>query len=182
VSAATLRRAHAVHPITAVQYEYSPFTLDIEDPKIDLLATCRELGIGVIAYSPMGRGMLTGVKTYEDVKNSWFLSRIPKFGEDNFPNIMKLVDVVKGVAARQEPKVSAAQVAIAWVLAQGQDIVTIPGTGSVKNLEQNFAASEVELTAEDLKAIRDAGEAAEVPGDRYPPWFNYMFGETPALE
>ncbi|KAH8878586.1 Aldo/keto reductase [Thozetella sp. PMI_491] len=166
VSSDTLRRAHAVHPISALQMEYSPFCLDIENPKIALLDTCRELGIAVVAYSPMGRGLLTGVKTAEDVAKDTFLSTVPKFSKENFPKIMKLVEKIKEVATKKS--CTAAQLTLAWVLAQGDDFFAIPGTRSPKYLEENFRAMDITLTSQEKEDIREAVRQTEIPGDRYP--------------
>ncbi|CAK5274103.1 unnamed protein product [Mycena citricolor] len=131
VSANTLRRAHAVHPIAAVQVEYSPFTLDIEDPKIALLKTCRELGVTVVAYSPLGRGLLTGAyKSSADFPEGDFRLFIERYNEKNFPNILKIVDGLGKVGEKHQA--SSGQIALAWLLAQGEDIIPIPGTKKIK--------------------------------------------------
>jgi aryl-alcohol dehydrogenase-like predicted oxidoreductase len=166
VTSDTLRRAHAIHPISAMQIEYSPFALDIEDPKIGLLETCRELGVAIIAYSPMGRGLLTGVKTWEDVAADSFLSTVPKYSKDNFPKIMQLVDKIKEIAARKN--CTTAQLTLAWVMAQGEDFIPIPGTKTTKYLKDNVAAQEIELSPEDEQEIREAAKRTEVQGGRYP--------------
>lgn len=130
-SAATLRRAHAVHPIHAVQVEYSPFTLDIEDPKIAVLQTARELGIAVVAYSPLGRGLLTGAyKSPDDFDEGDFRRRVERYNHQNFPKILKLVDGLKAIGEKHGA--TAGQVSLAWLLAQGDDIIPIPGTTKVK--------------------------------------------------
>lgn len=167
VSAATLRRAHAVHPISAYQIEYSPFSLEIESEKLGVLATCRELGIAVIAYSPIGRGLLTGqVKSYADLEAGDFRKMIPRFSAENFPKIMALADKFRAVADRHGCNTS--QVCLAWVLAQGDDIIPIPGTKTPKYLDMNHEAAHIVLTAEELSELRRAAEETEVPGDRYP--------------
>ncbi|KAF8178870.1 NADP-dependent oxidoreductase domain-containing protein [Mycena galopus ATCC 62051] len=183
VSATTLRRAHAVHPIAAVQVEYSPFTLDIEDPKIGLLATARELGVQVVAYSPLGRGLLTGqFKSPDDFGDDDFRKGIPRYSAENFPNILKLGDGLKSIGTKYGGA-TAGQVALAWLLAQGDDIITIPGTKKIKYLEENIAASKLMLSAEDLQAVRDvAAEADSGQGERYPAvMMSLMFADTPAL-
>lgn len=130
-SADTLRRAHAVHPISALQVEYSPFTLDIEDPKIGLLKVARELGVAIVAYSPLGRGLLTGqFKGPEDFEAGDFRLTVARYSKENFPNILKLVDGLKGIGEKHGA--TAGQVALAWLLAQGDDVLPIPGTRSVK--------------------------------------------------
>ncbi|KAF8177546.1 NADP-dependent oxidoreductase domain-containing protein [Mycena galopus ATCC 62051] len=183
VSAATLRRAYAVHPIAAVQVEYSAFTLDIEDPKIGLLAAARELGVQVVAYAPLGRGLLTGqFKSPNDFADDDFRKSVPRYSAENFPNILKLADVMKSIAAKY-PGATAGQVALAWLLAQGDDIITIPGTKKIKYLEENIAAGKLSLSAEDLKAVRSiAAQADAGQGDRYPAMMMpLMFADTPAL-
>ncbi|KAF8187577.1 NADP-dependent oxidoreductase domain-containing protein [Mycena galopus ATCC 62051] len=183
VSAATLRRAHAVHPIAAVQVEYSPFTLDIEDPKIGLLATARELGVQVVAYSPLGRGLLTGqFKSPDDFGDDDFRKGIPRYSAENFPNILKLGNGLKSIGTKYGGA-TAGQVALAWLLAQGDDIITIPGTKKIKYLEENIAAGKLALSAEDLEAVRDvAAEADAGQGERYPAaMMSLMFADTPPL-
>ncbi|KAJ5225201.1 NADP-dependent oxidoreductase domain-containing protein [Penicillium chermesinum] len=166
VSAATLRRAHAVHPITAYQIEYSPFATDIERPTIDLLNTCRELGIAVVAYSPVGRGVLSGqIKSADDIAENDFRKTLPKYSAENFPNILKLANGFEKVA--QAHGYTSAQVAIAWLLAQGPDIIPIPGTRSTARIEENTAASLVKLTDEELKELRELVDKTEIPGERY---------------
>ncbi|KAJ3573319.1 hypothetical protein NP233_g2515 [Leucocoprinus birnbaumii] len=130
-SAATLRRAHAVHPITAYQVEYSPFTLDIEDEKIALLKTCRELGITVVAYAPLGRGLLTGqYRSPDDFEDGDVRKYLPRFSKDNFPNVLKIADGIAEIGKAHNA--TAGQVSLAWVLAQGKDVIPIPGTRKVK--------------------------------------------------
>ncbi|KAF7334644.1 Aldo-ket-red domain-containing protein [Mycena venus] len=183
VSADTLRRAHAVHPISALQVEYSPFTLDIEDPKIGLLATARELGVKVVAYSPLGRGLLTGqYKSPDDFEDGDFRKAIPRYSADNFPNILKLADGLKSIGTKYGGA-TAGQVALAWLLAQGDDVIPIPGTKKIKYLEENIAAGKLTLSAEDVQAVRDvAAKADAAQGDRYPAaMLAQMFIDTPAL-
>ncbi|KAF8178862.1 NADP-dependent oxidoreductase domain-containing protein [Mycena galopus ATCC 62051] len=183
VSAATLRRAHAVHPIAALQVEYSPFTLDIEDPKIGLLATARELGVQVVAYSPLGRGLLTGqFKSPDDFGDDDFRKGIPRYSAENFPNILKLGNGLKSIGTKYGGA-TAGQIALAWLLAQGDDIITIPGTKKIKYLEENIAAGKLALSAEDLEAVRDvAAEADAGQGERYPAaMMSLMFADTPPL-
>ncbi|KAJ7435780.1 NADP-dependent oxidoreductase domain-containing protein [Mycena galericulata] len=183
VSASTLRRAHAVHPIAAIQVEYSPFTLDIEDPKINLLNTARELGVKIVAYSPLGRGLITGqYKSPADFEDSDFRKMIPRYNAENFPNILKLADGLKAIGAKNGGA-TAGQVALAWLLAQGDDIIPIPGTKKIKYLEENIAAGALKLSAEDVQAVRDvAAKADATHGERYPPGLAEMlFCETPAL-
>ncbi|KAL8771711.1 MAG: hypothetical protein Q9209_002902 [Squamulea sp. 1 TL-2023] len=125
VSSATLRRAYAIHPITCVQMEYSPFAMDIEDPKISLLKTCRELGVATVAYSPLGRGFLTGAyKSPADFEEGDFRKYSPRFSEENFPKNLELVKHLQEIAQRKS--CSAGQLSLAWLLAQGNDIFPIP--------------------------------------------------------
>lgn len=167
-SAETIRRAHKVHPISAYQIEYSPFTLDIEDPKINVLKTCRELGITVVAYSPLGRGMLTGqYRSRDDFHEDDWRLQVPRFSKENFHKNLELVDNVKTLADRK--KVTAGQVTLAWLLAQGDDIVPIPGTKKVKYLQENVEAAFIKLSQEEIGEVRKMAEGAEVHGERYPP-------------
>lgn len=167
VSADTLRRAHAVHPISAVQIEYSPFALDIEDPRIGLLEACRELGVAVVAYSPVGRGLLTGrYATRESFTKDAFLSIMPRYSEENFPAIQKLLEVIKTVA--QKKGTTPTQTTLAWLLAREPSVIPIPGTRSIKYLEENTASADIHLTDEENKLITDAANATKLVGDRYP--------------
>lgn len=125
VSAKTLRRAHAVHPIAAIQAEYSPFCMDLESPEIDLLRTCRELGVTVVAYSPLGRGLLTGqIKSPDDFEDTDFRKHAPRYSKENFSKNIELVDSLNRLAAKKG--CSTGELVLAWILAQGEDIVTIP--------------------------------------------------------
>jgi aryl-alcohol dehydrogenase-like predicted oxidoreductase len=163
---ATVRRAHAVHPISAGQYEYSLFS---RDPEEELLATLRELGIGLVAYSPLGRGFLSGqIKSPDDFGEDDFRRDHPRFTGDNFARNLDLVDRVRELAAGKG--VTPSQLAIAWVLAQGEDVVPIPGTKRRQYLEENAGALEVRLTAEDLAAIEEVAPRGAVAGERYLPF------------
>jgi len=171
-----------VHPIAAVQVEYSPFTLDIEFPEIELLKTCRELGIKIVAYSPLGRGILTGqITSADDFGESDFRKFIPKYSKENFPKILDLVETLKNIGAQYGA--TSGQVAIAWLLAQGDDIIPIPGTSKVKYLEENMGTLQVKLTTNDLEEIRNKAEGAEtLRVARYPPgMLEQLFAETPEL-
>jgi aryl-alcohol dehydrogenase-like predicted oxidoreductase len=160
----TIRRAAAVHPIAALQSEYSLWSRDPEDGILD---TVRELGIGFVAYSPLGRGFLTGqIKTLDDLADGDFRRRGPRFQGDNLQRNLDLVAKVEEIAG--EKGVTPGQLAIAWVLAQGDDIVPIPGTKRVKYLEQNAAAVDVELGEDDLQRIEAAFPKGATAGDRYP--------------
>ncbi len=182
VSSASLRRAHAVHPISAVQIEYSPFTTDIESPDIALLKTCRELGVATVAYSPLGRGMLTGAyKSPADFEEGDFRKNSPRFSEENFPKNLKLVEEINQVAKTKG--CTPGQLTLAWLLAQGPDIIPIPGTKKIKYLEENIAALDVELTSSENAEIRKAVESAEVHGQRYPEqMMGALFADTPELK
>lgn len=166
-SAATLRRAHAVHPISAYQVEYSPFALDIESKTTDVLNTCRELGITVIAYSPIGRGILSGqIQSPADLPEGDFRLMLPKYSQENFPKILELVKGLKGIAEAHNS--TTAQVALAWVLAQGSDIIPIPGTKSTARMDENAAASQLKLSDKEVQQVRELIKRTEVIGDRYP--------------
>src|SRR4051795_13401391 len=160
----TIRRAHAVHPISALQTEYSLWT---RDPEQGILDTTRELGIGFIAYSPLGRGFLTGaISSPDDLADDDFRRNNPRFKREVFDQNMELVRVVEEIAGEHEVKPS--QIAIAWVLSRGDDVVPIPGTKRVKYLEENVAASNIELTDEDLKRVDGAFPVGAAQGERYP--------------
>lgn len=163
-AAATIRRAHKVHPISALQTEYSLWTRDPED---EILPTVRELGIGFVAYSPLGRGFLTGrYRRYEDLEANDYRRNNPRFQGENFQKNLQVVDKVNELAQRKSATPS--QLALAWVMAQGQDIVPIPGTKHVKYLEQNAAAASVKLTADELKQIDAIAPKGFTAGTRYP--------------
>ncbi|KAK9775011.1 putative Aldo-keto reductase [Seiridium cardinale] len=178
VSSETLRRAHAVHPIAAVQMEYSPFTTDIEDPKIGLLDTCRELGVAVVAYSPLSRGLLTGqVRSHADFDEGDIRRFFPRFSEENFPKNLKIVDALGEIAAKKS--CTAGQLSLAWLLSQGGDIFPIPGTSKIKYLEENFAAAHVELTSDEIAHIRSLVDNA-ASGAKWPDKYNLaLFADTP---
>jgi aryl-alcohol dehydrogenase-like predicted oxidoreductase len=161
----TVRRAHAVHPISAGQYEWSLFTRDLED---GLLGTLRQLGIGVVAYSPLGRGFLSGrVTSPDDFGDDDFRRGHPRFSGENFARNLELVERVRQLAAAKG--VTPSQLAIAWVLSRGDDVVPIPGTKRRRYLEENAGALEVELTADDLAAIEEVTPRGSVAGERYTP-------------
>lgn len=160
---ATLRRAHAVHPIAALQTEYSLWSREPED---ELLATCRELGVTFVAYSPLGRGMLSGqIRSVEDLADNDFRRLTPRFQGENFQKNLDVVDRVKALAAQRG--CSAAQLALAWVLAQGQDIVPIPGTRALARLRDNAAAVALSLSPADLAAIEAVAPKGFARGTRY---------------
>jgi aryl-alcohol dehydrogenase-like predicted oxidoreductase len=163
-SSQTVRRAHAVHPITALQTEYSLWSREPED---EILATVRELGIAFVAYSPLGRGFLTGeIKRYEDFAEDDFRRLSPRFQGENFARNLKVVRRVKKIAEKKD--CTPAQLALAWVLAQGDDVIPIPGTKRRSYLEENAAAVDVTLTAQDLKRLEEVAPRGVASGSRYP--------------
>jgi Predicted oxidoreductases (related to aryl-alcohol dehydrogenases) len=164
-SAKTIRRANAVHQITALQSEYSLWTRDIEG---EIMQTCRELGIGIVPYSPLGRGFLTGkIKNVNDLAPDDFRRQShPRFMEENFKKNLRIVEIVEQIAA--EKGCTPAQLALAWVLAQGDDIVPIPGTKQVKYLEENVGALSIKLNSDDLRRVASAIPPESVAGERYP--------------
>jgi aryl-alcohol dehydrogenase-like predicted oxidoreductase len=163
-SAKTIRRAHATHPIAAVQSEYSLWSRDIEN---EVLPTLRELRIGLVAYSPLGRGFLSGeYKSIEDFPQGDFRRLNPRFQGENFKRNLEVVERVNKIAA--EKGVTPSQLALAWVLARGEDIVPIPGTKRRKYLEENVAAVNIHLTASDLSRIEEVAPKGFASGDRYP--------------
>jgi aryl-alcohol dehydrogenase-like predicted oxidoreductase len=164
VSARTLRRAHAVHPIAAVQSEYSLWT---REPEAEVLPACRELGVSFVAYSPLGRGFLTGsIGKDTDLAANDFRRISPRFQHDNLERNLRLVDVVKTLAAARG--VTPGQMALAWLLHQGKDIVPIPGTKRIKYLEENVAAVSLTLSTDDLARLNQALPLGAAAGDRYP--------------
>ncbi|KAI2635717.1 putative aldo-keto reductase [Hypomontagnella submonticulosa] len=161
----TLIRASKIHQISAYQIEYSPFSMDIEKPEVGLLKTCRELGIATVAYSPLGRGMLTGqYKTIDDFDENDFRRSIPRFSAENFDKNIQLVNTLKAIADKKG--CTSGQLTLAWMMNQGDDIFPIPGTKKIKYLEENWGANDVTLTPEEDKKIREAIERTEVHGTR----------------
>ena len=162
--AKTLRRAVKVHPIAALQTEYSLWT---RDPEEEILPTCRELGIGFVAYSPLGRGFLTGqLKKFEDLAADDYRRLSPRFQGENFQTNLDLVKKVEELA--REKGCEPSQLALAWVLAQGDDVVPIPGTKRRKYLEENAAAVDLELSSEDLRHLTEVFPSGAASGMRYP--------------
>jgi aryl-alcohol dehydrogenase-like predicted oxidoreductase len=160
----TIRRAHQVHPISALQTEYSLWTRDVENA---ILPATRELGIGFVAYSPLGRGFLSGrFRSPEDIPEGDFRRHNPRFQGENFERNMKIVERVREIA--DEKGVTPAQLALAWVLHRGEEIAPIPGTKHRRYLEENVAATEIELTADDLRRLDEAAPPGGTAGDRYP--------------
>lgn len=164
VAPQTIRRAHKMHPIAALQTEYSLWT---RDPEGEVIPTCRELGITFVAYSPLGRGFLTGkIQSLNDLDPSDWRRRNPRFEEQNLQRNLDLTKRVQSLA--QEKKCTPAQLALAWLLAQGDDIVPIPGTKREKYLEENAAAAQIRLSAEDLARIEKVAPHGVAAGQRYP--------------
>jgi aryl-alcohol dehydrogenase-like predicted oxidoreductase len=162
----SIRRAHATHPLSAVQTEWSLFTRDVEDNGV--LATVRELGIGFVPYSPLGRGFLSGkIRSVDDFAEDDFRRSSPRFQGENFAKNLEVLDRV--VAIAESKGVTPTQLALAWVLAQGDDVVPIPGTRRIANLEENVSALDVELTPADLAAIEQVAPAGVTAGERYSP-------------
>ncbi|MDT7573655.1 MAG: hypothetical protein QOE05_3829 [Actinomycetota bacterium] len=161
----TIRKAHATHPVTALQTEWSLWTRDPEENGV--LDTVRELGIGFVAYSPLGRGFLSGaIRSIDDLEPNDFRRHNPRFQGDNFAKNLELVEKVNELAAAKG--VTASQVALAWLLAKGEDVVPIPGTKRVRYLEENAAADDLQLTDDDLTAIENAFPVGATAGERYP--------------
>jgi aryl-alcohol dehydrogenase-like predicted oxidoreductase len=161
----TIRRAHRTHPIAALQMEYSLWT---RDPEEGLLVLCRELGVGFVSYSPLGRGFLTGrFKTVEDLEANDYRRRTPRFQGENFQKNLPLVERIHQIAA--EKRCAPAQLALAWVLAQGDDVVPIPGTKRREYLDENLGALEVKLSASELARINEFAPRGATAGERYHP-------------
>ncbi|MEN6418508.1 MAG: aldo/keto reductase [Clostridiaceae bacterium] len=162
-AASTIRRANAVFPITAVETEYSLWSRDVED---EILPTCRELGIGFIPYSPLGRGFLTGeIRKFDDFAEDDFRRYCPRFQGENFRKNLVLVDYIRRLA--QEKGCKPSQLALAWLLSQGEDIIPIPGTKRIAYLEENVLAAEIHLTSEDLAHIDEIAPKGVAAGERY---------------
>lgn len=162
-AAATIRRAHAIHPIAAVETEYSLWSRDVED---EILPTCRELGIGFVAYSPLGRGFLTGqIQKTDDFAPDDFRRFLPRFQGENFKKNLVLVEHIKELANQKGCKPS--QLALAWLLAQGEDVIPIPGTKRIRYLEENIGAVDVQLTDSELQYMNEIAPKDVAIGDRY---------------
>ncbi|KAK3718659.1 hypothetical protein LTR37_004876 [Vermiconidia calcicola] len=182
-SADTLRRAHAVHPIAAAQMEFSPFALEIESSQTDFLRTARELGVKIIAYSPLGRGFMTNtIKSRADFDEGDNRLNHPRFSEEHFEENLKLVQSLADIAEKKG--CTSGQLAIAWVLAQGEDFIPIPGTKRTKYLEENVKAVDYALSKEEETSIRKAIESVGgSKGSRYPAsMMARLFGDSPPLE
>ncbi|KAH6854360.1 NADP-dependent oxidoreductase domain-containing protein [Chaetomium sp. MPI-CAGE-AT-0009] len=179
VSSSTLRRAHAIHPISAVQVEYNPWTLDIEGPSgTNLFDTCKELGIAVVAYSPLGRGILTGrYRSKEDFEPGDIRINMERFQGKNFQKNLVLVDKFNEIAKRKG--CSSSQLVLAWLVAQWDKVIVIPGTKNIKYLEENFGAEKVRITEEEERELREVVSSAGISGSRDP--FFGQFVDTAPL-
>lgn len=181
-SSTSLRRAHAVHPIAAVQIEYNPWDLDIENKRgTNLLATCRELGVTTVAYSPLGRGMLSGqIRSIDDLEASDARRLMDRWNiPENFAKNLEIVDALVKIGKRKG--VTSSQLALAWVLKQGEDMIPIPGTKRIKYLEENVGAAKVELSEEEEREIRQKVDSASVAGARDIAGVLNVFADTPPL-
>ncbi|KXL49838.1 hypothetical protein M433DRAFT_62052 [Acidomyces richmondensis BFW] len=182
-SARTLERAHKIHPIAAAQMEFSPFALEIESEQTNFLKTARALGVKIVAYSPLGRGFLTNtIKSREDLDPKDTRFNHPRFSEEHFKDNLKLVKILSEIAAKKG--CTPGQLSLAWVLAQGDDFIPIPGTKRVKYLEENAKAIDVKISSAEEREIRQAIESVGgSKGERYPPlMMAKCFGDTPELK
>nr|C6TBN2.1 RecName: Full=Probable aldo-keto reductase 1; Short=GmAKR1 [Glycine max]ACU19234.1 unknown [Glycine max] len=173
----TIRRAHAIHPITAVQIEWSLWTRDIEE---EIVPLCRELGIGIVPYSPLGRGFFGGKGVVENVPTNSSLKAHPRFQAENLDKNKNIYERIEGLAKKHQA--TPAQLALAWVLQQGEDVVPIPGTTKIKNLDQNIGALAVKLSEKDLREIFEAVPIGDVAGGRYYnglDHFSWKYANTP---
>ncbi|EUC63203.1 aldo/keto reductase [Rhizoctonia solani AG-3 Rhs1AP] len=179
-SPATLRRAHKVHPIAAIQVEYSPFERVIEQ-KGHLLETARELGVAVVAYSPLSKSLLTGqITSHSDFSDTDLRKQIPRYAQENFPKILELVDKFKQIG--QAHSATSGQVALAYLLALGDDIIPIPGSQRIEYIEENFSAAQLKLTPEELQTLKKLVNETKIDGDQYPPALQAMlYADTPEL-
>lgn len=177
-SAESLRRAHAVHPVTAVQVEYSLFCRAIEPPQTRLLETARELGVAVVCYSPLGNGLLANtIRSRDDVQPGDARAHLPWLKDENLRQNVATVDKIAGIAASKG--VSSVQLALAWLLAQGDDVFPIPGTTKTHRLAENLESANVSLTAEEEKALRETADS--IVGGRFQEMTGYAFADTPEL-
>ena len=181
-SSNTLRRACAVEQIDAVQVEYSPWSLEIEGPEsTNLLQTCRELGITVFAYSPLGRGFMTGqIKSLDDIPQQDLRRFVPRFSPENFTKNLVLVEKFKELAAKKN--CTAGQLALAWLMAQGPDIIPIPGTKKIKYLEENIGSVHVKLSKDEEAEVRSWVNDIGVSGLKMAPGIITDYGDTPPLQ
>jgi aryl-alcohol dehydrogenase-like predicted oxidoreductase len=177
-SASTIRRAHAVHPITAVQIEWSLWTRDVEE---EIIPTCRELGIGIVAYSPLGRGFFaSGPKLVENLEKDDFRKALPRFQEENLDHNKIVYEKVCAISEKKG--CTPGQLALAWVHHQGDDVCPIPGTTKIENLKQNIGALSVKLTPEEMTELEAIAQPGFVKGDRYSNMIpTFKNAETPPL-
>lgn len=177
-SSHTLRRAHAVHPIACIQIEYSPFSRDIEREEIALLKTCRELGVAIVCYSPLSRGLLGGkITRLEDLESNDFRRRFPRFDAENLAKNLRLTEALATFAGEKGCTVS--QLTLAWILAQGDEFIPIPSTTKLAHLEENLAAAQISLSEEERREIRQICEQAEIAGESYPASFaGFIFADS----
>ncbi|CAE6361877.1 unnamed protein product [Rhizoctonia solani] len=179
-SPATLCRAHKVHPIAAIQVEYSPFERAIEQ-KGHLLEIARESGVAVVAYSPLSRGLLTGqITSHSDLSDTDLRKITPRYAQENFPKILELVDKFKQIGQRRNA--TSGQVALAYLLALGDDIIPIPGSQRIEYIEENFGATQLKLTTDEFENLKTLVNETRVDGDQYPPFMQEMlYLDTPEL-
>ena len=179
-SAESLRRACKVHQISAVQVEYSPFSMDIEHN--DLVKTCRELGVAIVAYSPFSRGFLTGtIKSHDDFEPEDRRRAMPRYSKENFPKNIELVNAITELAKKKNA--TPGQLTLAWLMAQGDNVIPIPGTTKAKNFDENMGSLQIKLTSEEEQEIRQKVEAAEITGGRYPQhMMGYLYADTVPLK
>ncbi|GAM37016.1 hypothetical protein TCE0_022r06571 [Talaromyces pinophilus] len=181
VSSSTLQRAHSVSSISAVQVEYSPFALEIESQEINLLATCKELGVAVVAYSPLGRGFLTGqLKSIDDLDQDDFRRKVPRYWPENFHHNVALVQELEKFAKQKGCTTS--QLVLAWLMKQWDMVIPIPGTTKWENFTENMGSLQVDLSDDEARKMRNVIEKAGVVGDRYPDgWARTLFADTAPL-
>lgn len=179
-SATSLRRAHAIHPITCLQVEYNLFCTVIETPEIAILETARELGVGVVAYGPLGSGILSGtLRSREDFSKPGDLrGMIPQLREENLDSTVSIVDKISDIAKAKG--ITTGQLALSWLLAQGDDIFPIPGTTKIHRLKENLSSMSVSLSPDEQKSIRELAKG--IRGGRVQDLMGFSFGDTPALE
>ncbi|UJR34713.1 hypothetical protein I4U23_027490 [Adineta vaga] len=181
-SSDTIRRASKIHPISAVQIEYSPFSLNIEKAEIGVLKTCQELEIAIVCGSPLGRGILAGqIKSHDDLEANDIRRILPRFSKENFPKNLQVVELLNEIAKKKN--CTTGQLTLAWILAQGEEFIVIPGTKKMKNLEENAGTANVKLTKEEIAEIRQTCENADISGGRLPEKFAHMeFGSSAPLK
>jgi aryl-alcohol dehydrogenase-like predicted oxidoreductase len=176
-SSDTIRRAHKIHPILAVQVEYSPFSLGIKKVEIGVLKICDELGISIVCYSPLGRGLLTGkIQSIDDFEDNDCRKHFPRFSKENFPKNLQLVKIFEKLAEKKG--FTSGQLTLAWILAQNELFFVIPGTAKIENLEENVQAAQIQLTKEEIEELHKACQDADVAGERYSQIFALYLGQS----